>query len=148
MKTVESRRYLLQTFRDQTPNMLAEEISPLHVQKWKSKSKAKAGATIAGRINHISGMFNWGIRLGLIKHNPVARMPRPTSMPREDFVPPSKFKKVIKACDSDQLRDLVMFLLDTGCRVTCPSLRSQATQISASKQWVFYRASGNVLKQC
>ena len=116
--SIETRRPILQTFRDQTPDMLAEEVRPFHVDKWISRSKAKAADTISGRITLISGMFNWGIRMGLVKANPIANMPRPTPVPREDFVPPKRFKKLIKACDSSQLRDVVTFMLDTGCRVT------------------------------
>ncbi len=55
--------------------------------------------------------------MGFVKKNPIAKMPRPTPEPREDFVPQSKFNALIRACGTDQLRELVKFLLETVCRV-------------------------------
>ncbi len=115
--SIESRRDLMRTFRDQTPNLLAEEIRPLHVDKWISRSNAKAASTSSDRITLISGMFNWGKRMRLVKVNPIKDMPRPTPEPREDYVPPNKFAELIRSCKSPEARDLVVFMLDTGCRV-------------------------------
>lgn len=115
--TVETRRGILQSFRDFISRGLpAEQVKPFQVDRWLAASQAKSPSTLNSRIALLSGMFNWGVRMGHVETNPLARMPKPTPRIREEFVPPSKFRKLIAAARSRELRDVIRFMLDSGAR--------------------------------
>jgi len=108
--SIDRCKSIVQSLKDRVPNMPAEDMRPFDVSKWIAKSKAKAADTIHERIGLVIEIFNWGMKMGLVKQNPIANMPRPTPEPREDFVPPKKFKKLLKSCGSPEATELIKFM--------------------------------------
>ena len=53
----------------------------------------------------------------LIDHSPIAKMRKPPALVRQDFIPPEKWPELLNACSPEQLGELVLFMLLSGCRV-------------------------------
>lgn len=114
--TVDSRLWLLTTVQDYIPRVDAEKVTPLMVEEWLARSGIRNPSTANTRITALSAVFNWGVDYRLIASNPISRMSRPTANIREFFIPPDRFQDVLDAAPNNASRDLITFLLDTGCR--------------------------------
>jgi len=117
VSTVDSRRRAVETFRESLPtSLLAVNIRPSHVHDWLETQACTKDSSINDRITLIKGIFKWTLQAGRIPRNPLAAMHVPRPSVRQEFVPSKKWKRLIDACPNDNLRDVVRFMLFTGCR--------------------------------
>jgi integrase len=68
-----------------------------------------------GAVQLLKRVYNWGIKRGRIKSNPIMAVEKPAQGRRKNYVTSATFKKMIK--NSDELfSDLLTFCWNTGCR--------------------------------
>lgn len=86
-----------------------------------SKLTREAGPTTANRIHSlILGVFNWGIRHGLVSSNPAKGIKRNREMSRERFVREDEMPHFLRAARDEQIPsvgDLFQICLFTGQRI-------------------------------
>lgn len=117
--TMETRRLLAASFRSFiAPGMRAVDVKPYQVEQWASGKKGLSPTTINSRMTMIGGIWSWAFRQGLISINPLIHMRKPSPMIREEFVSVEMLPKILGAAKSQQARDLINFLADTGARAT------------------------------
>jgi integrase len=94
------------------------DIKANHVTRWLEKSYQAAGPTHQnGACRAVSRAFNWARKQGLIQSNPIAGMERPAAEPREAYLKPEEWEKLIRSIrPDDPFADLLWFLRETGCR--------------------------------
>lgn len=120
--TAAIRKYLIGefiAFRSSKPlgDFDARKLTPAHVQAFiDSRPRTKSPSTQNSYIADIIGMMNWAVRFGMIESNPIAAMPKPTPRIREVFIPADKFADLIEAPKSDEFRDFLRVMLETGAR--------------------------------
>lgn len=95
----------------------AESLRPTDVEKWIRKLGVNP-TTQHGYITTISRAFNWGRRYKHVETNPIADMPRPTPLVRQEYVPPSLFPKLLYYAKErgERVHEVVLMMLDSGCR--------------------------------
>jgi integrase len=118
-ETCKSRKGPLTSFGESVPRSLkATNVRAYHVQKWIDDSKrVKSPTTISDRITLIKGVMNWAVSMGYIESNPIAEMPKPSRVVRQDFLPPDTWHKVLDLATDQQFRDFLTVMLATGARV-------------------------------
>lgn len=119
-ETVTTRKKVLRSFGRAVPGSFkAEALRPHHVQSWISKNpKIKSPTTAHTRISLIISVFSWAKRMRYIDENPLADMPKPSVVTRQEFVPVDLWQKVLSLATDEAFRDLLTMLLSTGCRLT------------------------------
>jgi integrase len=91
--------------RRQRPTRLGGPVSP---------------GTLNREVSQLRHMLNWAVKLNLIPHNPIVKV----EMEREDNVRRSmvrserELRAILGQLDTSTMRALVLFLIDTGRRVT------------------------------
>ena len=61
--------------------------------------------------------MNWAMSMGYIDSNPIAEMPKPSRVVRQDFLPPDTWQKVLDLATDQEFRDFLTVMLLTGVRV-------------------------------
>lgn len=69
----------------------------------------------SGAVQVIKRVYNWAVKRGRLKNNPVAALEKPSAGRRMNYVNATVFKKMI-SCSDHQLKDLLNFCWETGCR--------------------------------
>lgn len=96
----------------------ASTVTPGQIDTWASHgTRVLKPSTIATKITSVIAMFNWAVKFGYVKVNPVAKLPKPTACIRRDYLSDDQLAKAIAACPAGPIRDAVAFLADTGCRI-------------------------------
>lgn len=115
--TIDQRRGLLQSIRDYFPPTLqAMDVRAFHVDTWLDQRGKLKPSTQAGYITFWVGLLEWAVDSGYITRNPIRNMRKPVPSRRENFLPKSRWRELVNACEGEDLKDLVTFLFDTGCR--------------------------------
>jgi integrase len=98
--------------------MLVANVKPFHVERWLDRDYAGTSDSYRnGACRAVSRAFNWARKQGLIPANPVEGMERPSAEPREVYITPDDWAKLIgKIGIDDPFADLLWFLRETGCR--------------------------------
>jgi len=119
-ETAAARAGILKSFGKSVPATLkAEAARPYHVQKWlDSNPRIKSDTTKNTRITQILGVFSWAKRMRYIDENPLADMPKPSALTRQEFIPAERWPEVLALATDDAFRDFLNFMLSTGCRTT------------------------------
>jgi integrase len=112
------------------PKLTVSDLKANHVTRWLEKSYKAAGPTHQnGACRAVSRAFNWARKQGLIQANPVSGMERPAAEPREAYLKPEEWKKLIGSVKpTDPFADLLWFLRETGCR-------PHEARIAEAKHW-------------
>lgn len=97
------------------PAKRALDVTPSDIRQWVGKKKY-APSTRRMLLSFAQRIFSWGVRNGFVPYSPIQGLDKPAETVREDFVPPSLFKDVIRAAKKRPVRNLVVFMLDTGIR--------------------------------
>ena len=117
--TFASREPFLIDFRDSLPqNLRATDIKPQHVQAWVDAHPNWNSTTANTRITTVMAAWNWAMRMCIIEHNPLAKMPKPRRKVRQDYLPHNRWDELLGFCTDDHFRDLLHFALLTGARAT------------------------------
>lgn len=114
--TLATRETLLRKFGETLPDdLLASEIQPYHVTAWLDQSTL-ADTTQTDRISLIKTVWNWGVRQGLLKENPLKGMETPGRSSDRDPLPKERWNELLSLIRDQEFRDYVNFMLLTGCR--------------------------------
>jgi len=109
-------RFFLISFVDSLGTMKLSVLKPHHVTRWLEQRKF-TGNTGNGAVRAVTGCFNWAVRQGKLKENPIKGADRPAASPRESYIAPDQFKRLMASIkQSDPFYDFLMFLRLTGCR--------------------------------
>lgn len=97
--------------------LLVDSVKPYHVTNWLAKAYPNAGNTYRnGACRAVSRAFNWARKQGIISANPVSGMERPAAEPREAYLSPENWAKLIALVPDGPFADLLWFMRETGCR--------------------------------
>ncbi len=118
-ETVKTRAKVLKSFAKFSGKMRVSALRPFHVQEWIGRQKrVKSPTTVNTRVTLIIGALNWGVKMGYIGENPIAGMPKPTPVVRQEFIPANLWQDVLALATDEPFRNWLAFMLATGARVT------------------------------
>jgi integrase len=90
-----------------------------HAHTWLNAHYPATGNanTRHGAISTIQRLFNWAVDMGYLEFSPLAKLKKPAKTPRLTFITTEQWGKVLNEIqDIDPFKDLVRFMLSTGCR--------------------------------
>lgn len=129
--TNSSRGYVLKSFRESLPQSLrANALKPHHVSEWLNPKHSPT--TRCDRITTIKTIWNWGISMGYLESNPIARMEKPRRQIRQDFLPVDVWPKLLDSARDREFRDFLTVMLMTGAR-TQEMLRFEAKHFDRNR---------------
>jgi integrase len=104
----------LESFVEHVGSKMVSEIKRYHVAGW--VDKLPGGDNYKnGAVRAVSAVFNWAVKRDLLTVNPVAKVSRPSSTPREVEISDADWRRVLDAT-KDYFLDVLNFLDATGCR--------------------------------
>lgn len=134
--TYEWYRYRLQRFIDRYPNLTASEIKPYHVECWVDTYELSKSSR-RNYFRTVKRCLSWSLRQGYIEKDPLVLLEVPSGEPREVYVPPDEFDRVLSVVTCPEFRDLLIATYTTGCRPQ-ESLRVQTRHVETQhRRWVF-----------
>jgi integrase len=99
-------------------SLVVSSLKPHHVTNWVQKEhKGQSDNTIRGAIRAVQRAFNWAIREGYVKENPVRNVEKPAAKRRETFITPDQWSDMLSLATDDPERDFLGFMREAGCRV-------------------------------
>lgn len=106
------------------PDMLVDELKPLHVTEWidgrtqptEDRRGWQSGSTKHGAVRSVRRAFRWAVDQGYIDRYPLAGLKGYQQTPREVTEGDANPDELIAAIRDDVFRDLVVFVVNTGCR--------------------------------
>ena len=124
----------LQRFVDECKNTACLKFKPLHVQRWLDQKESWGPTYKAGMVTAFKRCFNWAVRQGYVKSNPVQFLEKPTARRRETPVTRKEYNVVLKNVNKrDPFYDLIVFSWESGCRPQ-ESLRFSADDVMVNKK--------------
>jgi|GEM_PF-1031891 len=106
----------LQHFHDSVGMVEAVALKPIRIIEWLDGKTTWNATTRAGAITAIKRVFRWSTRLGLIPVNPIAELPKPTPVRRENIPDEAGVSKILEGCICPHFRLLLEVIHRTGCR--------------------------------
>lgn len=93
-------------------------LKPHHITAWlDSQFTGKSSTYRHGLVRAVVRAFNWASKEGHIADNPIRGVERPAYEPREVYVTPQQWERVLaKVKETDPFRDFLLILRATGCR--------------------------------
>jgi integrase len=117
--TYEWLRYRIQMFIDahgDAVNLSATSLKPFDLAEWIDKHDWSANYR-RGIIAAVQRPFNWAVKLGYIRENPIRHLEKPSATRREQIITPEQWPAIRdRYSDGDPFRDLLEFAWETGCR--------------------------------
>lgn len=100
------------------PKLTVAQVKPMHVSRWLEHCyKSSGDSNKNGACQTICRAFNWAKRQGLIATSPMAGLEKPPREPREAYLSPENWDKLISAIpEHDTFAELLWFMRETGCR--------------------------------
>jgi integrase len=101
-----------------SPSLRIRELRNFHVTGYLQKHHAnhQAGSIVPA----LKRPFNWAIKEGYIQFNPIQGVKRPPTIGRagndDVYISPAEYDALIAAVPSDEFRDYIEFMYQTGCR--------------------------------
>jgi len=117
-ETCKSRQGIIKAFgKSVSATLKAANLKAYHVQNWIDNSpRVKSPTTINDRISLIQGIMNWAVTMGYLESNPIAKMPKPSRLVRQEFLPPDTWEKVLELATDQQFKDYLVVMLSSGAR--------------------------------
>ena len=109
----------LNSFADHIGGEMIHKIRAYHIEAWIDDCYPESSDTSKnGAIRAVSRVFNWAKARQITDvQNPTKGMERPSSQPRQSYVSPGDWRRLIDSLDEDDaLRDFLIVLRETGCR--------------------------------
>jgi len=100
-------------FTDLYGQLKVSDLKPYHVTRWLDQRGYK-GTTANKAVSTVARAFNWSVDEGVLPKNPLPRLKRPAATPRECYITPEQWVKVIAKANS--LREYLDFARATGAR--------------------------------
>lgn len=116
--TYEAKKYFIEALKaSPLGKRAAEAIKPIHITEFlAAQPRIKSPTTTHTRITFLIGVYNWGLAVGAVTRNPLARMPKPSPVVRQGFLPESRFQEFLNAAGDGHFRELVHVTLESGMR--------------------------------
>ena len=119
-KTIARYQFILNTFF-RSENVTAQGTTVYHIRDYfmKEKKRGIADSTIAGVRDVLNSFYGWLFNEGLIPKNPCANVGaiRQEKKVRKPFSS-VEIQKIIDGCKRLRDKAIVLFLLNTGCRIS------------------------------
>lgn len=107
----------LRSFKKYVGKLTINEVTPYHVTGWLgAKFRGRSDTYQNGAVRAVCRAFNWAKKQRLIRFNPIEGVEKPAYEPREAYLQPAQWEKLLGAVKDDAFRDLLVFLRETGCR--------------------------------
>jgi len=130
---------------EDSPHYL-HEITPLLLEKYKQSRVEKiANQTINYEVRILKTAFNFAIKMGYLRENPAKKVSKIKIIKQKlpHFLTEMEINKLKKVCSPD-LKDIILFLLNTGIRLgelihltwKDVDLEKKAIRITAKDGWV------------
>ena len=118
-------------------NLLVKDLAPYHVLDWVD-SRAWSDGTKNGACRAVQRAFNWALKRGRLKVNPIAYIDeKPPPGRREDIISPAEYAELMKHVKEGCFRDLLVVSWECGCRPQ-ESLRVERRHVNEKlKRWEF-----------
>lgn len=97
----------------------ATEILPLHLDEWLHENDDRWSGTTAGHyLSVVQSMYVRGIKLGLINHNPVQYVDKPTNDTERFALTKKQELRCVEALEREEgyFREIFLAMLETGAR--------------------------------
>jgi len=107
-------KHHLSDFNRSIPSKRVHDLCPHDVQRWLD-GKGWNPTTQKIAVKTIKGAFNWAMRQGLIPSSPLIGLKTPTALTRDVLVTPGQWQVIAGKAEAE-LRDILAFLRETGCR--------------------------------
>ena len=119
-KTIARYQYILNQFFNRE-NVTAQEATVFHIRDYfmKEKSRGISDSTISGYRDVFNSFFGWLFAEGMIPKNPCANIGtiKQEKKVRKPFSS-IEIQKMLDSCDTLRDKAIIMFLLNTGCRIS------------------------------
>lgn len=133
----------LQDFLRKHPGLTFERMSPLLVQQWAADGHDNVN-TRRNRLRAVKRCLRWAAQNELIDRNPLVGIEIPAGQPREVYVGPEEFERLLSVVHDDTFVELLRVTYETGCRPQ-ESLRLEARHCDFEHaRWVFPRGEAKV----
>lgn len=119
-KTLARYQYILNTFF-RVENIAAQDATVFHIRDYfmKEKKRGIADSTIAGIRDVLNSFYGWLFNEGQIPKNPCANVGaiRQEKKVRKPYST-VEIQKIVDGCKCMRDKAIVLFLLNTGCRIS------------------------------
>lgn len=117
-RTTEWYREHLTSFYKTVKSVKAVDIRPFHVERWirARYPDTRNGNTISNAMRCVQRMMNWAAKTGRISNSPLKSLVKPAATPRDCYLTPDQFEKLLAAVPDDEFKDFVNVMRHTGCR--------------------------------
>lgn len=119
-KTIARYQYIMNQFFNKE-NVTAQETTVFHIRDYfmREKNRGISDSTIAGYRDVFNSFFGWLFNEGMIPKNPCANIGtiKQEKKVRKPFSS-IEIQKMLDACDTLRDKAIIMFLLNTGCRIS------------------------------
>lgn len=119
-KTLARYQYILNTFF-RVENIAAQDATVFHIRDYfmKEKKRGIADSTIAGIRDVLNSFYGWLFNEGQILKNPCANVGaiRQEKKVRKPYTT-VEIQKIVDGCKCLRDKAIVLFLLNTGCRIS------------------------------
>jgi integrase len=108
----------LDSFQETIKGLKISALKPFHVTRWIAKryTETDNANTIHGAMRSVQRVCNWARKEGLISTSPLESLVKPQPTPRDVYLSPEQFNKVVAAIKDKAFMDVVNTMRDTGCR--------------------------------
>jgi integrase len=113
--TVDFYQRHLDSFKAIWGDEWARDIKPRHILEWLA-GKSWAPSTKRGAITSVKRTFSWAAKQGYLISDPVAHASKPPVKKRDVILTTSDFSAILAASSCAAFRDLLVVLMETGCR--------------------------------
>lgn len=117
-KTTRTYKTTFKIFLDSIGNIFLSSIEEKNIKQYIDYRITSASVFQARKdLINLSSCFNWAISEGYISTNPCLKVTKvrvPQKMPL--FFSEVEFKKLIDTIDNQDIKDLIIFAVNTGCR--------------------------------
>lgn len=134
--TYEWYRYRLDRFDKKYPDMMAEDVTPDHVQEWVD-GYLLSRTSRRNYLRTVKRCLSWAKRRGTISRWQLDALEIPSADHREITVTQAEFDTLLARFSDEEFRDLLTVTFETGCRPQ-ESLRVEARHVDlVNQRWVF-----------
>jgi site-specific recombinase XerD len=135
--TFEWYRYRIERFCQYLPELLIDDLKPLHVQGWVDQYPDLSKTSRRNYLRSIKRCVSWACRQGYMESDPIQGMEVPVADRREVFVSPAEFEELLKYIPDESFRELCRVTFETGCRPQ-ESLIVEARHFDSTRsRWIF-----------
>jgi integrase len=100
------------------PTLRIRDLKNFHIESYLEKHHI--GHQTGSIIPALKRPFNWAVKRGYIKFNPIQGVKRPPTIGRAGndavYISPAEYDALLRAVPAADLRDYMEFMYETGCR--------------------------------